>query len=214
MASPKFFNPFAEILKHGEKLPHWQQPGATYFVTFRLADSIPQERLSEWREERELWLKRHPEPLNSTDEIEYHRRFSGRIDKWLDEGAGECVLRSQAVADCLGCSLSHFDGEKYLIHTFVIMPNHVHVLVSLREGESLESHVRSWKGVSARHINQLLGRSGALWQKDYFDRLIRGTDHFYRVARYIRTNPEKARLPEGSFVLKESDTVQRMLGES
>ena len=202
---PQFFSPFAEIEVTANNLPHWQQPGATYFITFRLADSIPTGRLEEWRLERKAWLTRNPEPWSQDVEIEYHRLFSQQIDTWLDAGHGDCPLRDPIFRKPLSDSLRHSDGERYQLHSWVTMPNHVHVLVTLSKDDRLESEVGAWKSVSARRINRLLGRSGALWQEDYFDRLVRDREHFANCVRYIRRNPEKARLPAGEFHLFESD---------
>jgi len=77
MTELRFFNPYAEIRHTENRFPHWQQEGAVYFVTFRLADSIPSQLLNQWENEREAWLRVHPEPWSSELEIEYHRRFSG-----------------------------------------------------------------------------------------------------------------------------------------
>ena len=68
------------------------------------------------------------------------------------------------------------------------------------------------KKFTARNINRSLGKSGSLWQKDYFDRIIRDWGHFARVARYIRGNPKKAGLGEEEFTLWESGEVKRMFG--
>ncbi len=91
------------------------------------------------------------------------------------------------------------------------MPNHVHVLVSPGENVSLNRIVAGWKRYSATRINARRGASGALWQKDYFDRLIRDWDHFMNVSRYVRRNPLKAKLPEGSFMVFEAPWVTRLL---
>lgn len=188
-------------------LPHWQQPGATYFITFRLADAIPAERRQEWLKHREVWLANHPEPWAPEDEKEYHRLFSVRIDAWLDAGEGECLLRTSELREPLVDTLHFGDGDRYRLHTWVVMPNHVHVLVTLAERTTLEIEVGAWKSISARRINRLLGRSGKVWQEDYFDRLVRDRDHFANCVRYIRRNPEKARLPDGEYEIHESELV-------
>jgi REP element-mobilizing transposase RayT len=91
------------------------------------------------------------------------------------------------------------------------MPNHVHLLASLDDETSLAEKVKIWKGVSANRINQIARREGDLWQKNYFDRIIRDHGHFIRVARYIRTNPEKGMVKQGEFLLWESEQVRAML---
>ena len=208
---PKFFNPFEDIEKHGAKLPHWEQSGATYFVTFRLGDSIPQSQLETWKEERSHWISKHPQPWSTLEEIDYHQRFSGEIDRLLDQGAGSCLLRDSTAAELLAGVLEHYHDHRYFLHSFVVMPNHVHVLVSLCATASLADTVKQWKGVSAHQMNQVLQRTGELWQKNYFDRLIRDSEHFFRVARYIRANPEKAKLNPGEFLLREFATVRAVL---
>ncbi len=149
-SEPQFFSPFAEIEVTANNLPHWQQPGATYFITFRLADSIPTGRLEEWRLERKAWLTRNPEPWSQDVEIEYHRLFSQQIDTWLDAGHGDCPLRDPIFRKPLSDSLRHSDGERYQLHSWVTMPNHVHVLVTLSKDDRLESEVGAWKSVSAK----------------------------------------------------------------
>ncbi len=206
---PRFFNPFAEILKTRNHLPHWQQPCATYFITFRLADSIPANMRAEWQVERDAWLKWNPEPWSAEQEREYHGRFSARVDEWLDAGHGECVLRRTALRDMLEATLRFRDGSEYLHHAWVVMPNHVHVLCSLSAGAKLEKVVGAWKSVSSRKIGRACGRRGTLWGEDYFDRLIRDAEHFANVVRYIRRNPLKAGLRDG-FTLHESDDVKGM----
>ena len=157
-----FFNPFAEISRTRNFLPHWQQPGATYFITFRLADAIPAELRDAWREERATWLKWHPKPWSEVVEKEYHTRFSQQVDEWMDAGHGECVLRDDACRGVVEAVLRFRDGAEYFLHAWVAMPNHVHVLVSLGPAAVLETTVGAWKSVSSRRIGKLVGRRGTL----------------------------------------------------
>ena len=203
----RFFNPLAEIARTRNCLPHWQQPGATYFITFRLADAVPAGLRAGWLAERRAWMAWHPEPWSAEVEKEYHERFSGRVDEWLDAGHGECVLRDDACRGMVEAALRFRDEAEYLHHAWVVMPNHAHALVSLHTGAALEKVVGAWKSVSSRRINARLGRRGTLWQEDYFDRLIRDAGHFGNVARYIRRNPVKAGLRRG-FTLYESELVK------
>ncbi len=207
----KFLNEFAEIQKTGNRLPHWQQDKATYFLTFRLADSIPVSLLNEWREERNHWQTNRPKPWSPETEAEYHKLFSARIDQFLDQGLGSCLLGDSANAATVAGAFQHFDHTRYLIHAWVIMPNHVHLLLSLGESIDLGETVASWKRFTATKINRVDHGSGPVWQKDYFDRLIRDWNHFMNVARYIRRNPIKAKLPVGSFVVYEAPWVERLL---
>lgn len=207
----RFADPDRYIERHRKNLPHWQQIGACFFLTFRLADSIPAHLLASWREEREIWLGLHLEPWSPQVEDEYHTRIASRIDHWLDEGHGSCPLHDPQVADILASVLRAFDGIRYTHHAWVVMPNHVHTLFTLHPGHQLEDTVKSWKGVSARRVNSHFCRTGPIWMPDYFDRLIRDESHFWRCARYIRNNPVKGGLEEGSFILHEDDSVRQHL---
>ena len=206
----RFFNEFVEVRKTGGKLPHWQQPGATYFLTWRLADSIPEELIVEWQAERDKWLAEHTKPWEPEVEMEYHRVFTMGIERLLDNGHGSCALRRAEVRSVVEDSFQHADGKRYDMHAWVVMPNHVHVLLSMAVGESLEKVVGGWKKFTARRINVILGQEGRLWQKNYFDTMIRDWEHMIRAARYLHRNPAKLR--QGEFTLYEADWMKRMLG--
>src|SRR5207244_449558 len=124
-----------------------------YFVTFHLDDSLPKERLDQWRTEREAWLRWNPEPWTPKQEQEYHERFSGQVERWLDEMHGSCALREPEAARAVADVLNHFDGQRYRNHVWIVMPNHVHAMFSLSKGETLEATMKSWKGVSSRRLN-------------------------------------------------------------
>lgn len=209
MESPRFFNPFADIEKSGNKLPHWQQPGATYFITFRLGDSVPESLRPRWQTEREAFLLEHPKPWTIDIEIEYHQRFSKRMDEWLDAGHGSCVLRRSDTRDIVAECLRFFDEQRYVHHAWVIMPNHAHTLTTLSEAWRLDQIIGTWKSFTSNRINEWLSRCGTLWQEDYFDRLIRDAEHFTNVVRYIRRNPEKAKLRSDEFTHFESDLARK-----
>jgi len=114
-------------------------------------------------------------------EREYHERFSGAIERWLDAGYGSCVLRRHECAAVVAEALRHFDGDRVSQIAWVVMPNHVHAVFVLNPAWSLEKIILSWKGFTARKINPLLGRKGNFWQRDYFDRLVRDTKHLATV---------------------------------
>src|SRR5881398_1432527 len=115
---------FRALDEHGDikiarrHLPHWEQEGATYFVTFRLADSIPNTLLIEWHDELQTWLKFHPRPWDHKTAKEYERRFVDGPEKWLDRGHGECHLRNQRLAAIVANALRHFDRERYRLDAF------------------------------------------------------------------------------------------------
>ena len=198
----KYLNRSEEIEKHRPNaLPHWQQSDKLIFVTWRLADSLPQEKLAEFEKAKTAWLAEHPLPWDEATETEYHVTFSNEIDAWLDAGAGECILRDPDIAEIVKSALLHFDGERYVMDSFVVMPNHVHVLFQLKEGFKLEDVLHSWKSFTAKNINTKIGGDGAVWQRDYWDRIVRGGKHAENLRRYIERNPEKAKLGDGEFVL-------------
>jgi putative transposase len=199
-----FFNPYGSIRFTANRLPHWQQEGAVYFVTFRLADAVPRRLRTQWESERKAWLRVHPEPWTAETECEYHVRFSGAMERWLDAGHGSCVLRRHDCAAFVAEALRHFDGERVVQLAWIVMPNHVHTVFVQNAAWPLEKIILSWKGFTARRINALLSRTGGFWQRDYFDRLVRDGKHFANCVRYIRKNPAKAHLRDGEYILYES----------
>ena len=204
----RFFNPYADIRFTANRLPHWQQEGAVYFVTFRLADAVPQRLRDEWENERDGWLRAHPEPWSSQTELEYHKRFSAAMEQWLDAGHGSCVLRRPECARLVDETLQHFEGQRLALIASIVMPNHVHALFAQNAEWPLERILRSWKSFTSRRINALLGGDGGLWQRDYFDRLVRDEKHFANCVRYIRRNPQRARLRDREYILYESDLAR------
>jgi putative transposase len=191
-------------------LPHWQQQGAVYFVTFRLADSVPAHLRAHWEAERALWLGLHPEPWSAETEKEYDNRFSAAIERWLDAGHGSCILRQIECARIVDDTLRYFDADRLALISSVVMPNHVRALFVQNPEHSLEGLIRGWKTFTARTINRLVGRSGNLWQRSYFDRLVRDEQHFANCVRYIRRNSAKAFLTAGEYVLYESNLAKQI----
>jgi len=199
-----YYNPDTPVDRHQRNLPHWQQGDVWIFVTWRLGDALPQSKLKTLREEKIKWLADHPEPWDEDTEIEFHVQFSHRVDKWLDQGMGSCLLRHESLARIVENTLLHFQNQRYHLDCFVIMPNHVHVLFRITgEDVRLDQILKSWKGFSAREINRARETRGTLWQEEYWDRLIRSERHFHKVREYILENPAKAGLKSG-FILWEN----------
>ncbi|MCC5849013.1 MAG: transposase [Verrucomicrobia bacterium] len=198
-----YYNPEEPIDKHRRNLPHWQQEDVWVFVTWRLGDALPVSKLKALRAERDVWLKMHPEPWDEETEEEYHELFFHRVDKWLDQGIGSCLLRDERHTRIVYDALLHFQDLRYHLDCFVVMPNHVHALFSLGKGFRLDQVMKSWKGYTSREINRTRGTRGNLWQEEYWDRLIRSERHFHKVRKYILENPEKANLTDGFLLWKD-----------
>jgi putative transposase len=160
-------------------LPHYDKPGLVQAVTFRLADSLPKEKRSEWEH-----------LLQITDDGERIRQ----IEDYLDRGAGSCILRQPECAEIVQNALRHFDGERYRLIAWCVMPNHVHVLFETFAGHPIGKVIHSWKTFTAREINKRLGQSGQLWQDDFFDTFMRNDEHQAAEACYIERNPVNAGL--------------------
>ena len=176
--------------KHTDKLPHWQQGHAYVFVTWRLADSLPQAKIIKWKEEKERWVSFNPKPWDLATESKYYERFGQTMDHWLDAGYGSCLLENHENGKIVSDALLHFNHQRYNLSDFVIMPNHVHVLFQPLECHKLENIIKTWKQYTAKEINLRRGMQGALWQKNYWDRLIRSQEHFDWTRNYIHNNPQ------------------------
>jgi len=182
-------------------LPHWRQEGAVYWVTFRLADSLPQTAASELRAEKDDWLRDHPEPWDSSMRLAYHVRFSERINQWLDAGYGCCALSRPEIRAIVRQSLLRFDGERLKIHRGVIMPNHVHALLELLSPTPLSTVLKGIKGASARLANQCLHQGGTFWMEESYDHIVRSEAEYCQLYNYIQENPSKAGLRPDQYSL-------------
>jgi REP element-mobilizing transposase RayT len=166
-------------------LPHFDGGEVPQFITFRLADSMPQELLDRWRE-----------VLSKESDIDCDTALRKRIELYLDQGYGECHLRDLRIAGSVQNSLLFFDRERYRLSAWVIMPNHVHILITPCAGHKLSAILHSLKSYTANQANKLASRSGPFWQPESFDRYVRDADHFAKVISYIEHNPVKAHLCE------------------
>jgi len=200
IADSIFLNPYEPLDIRQRRLPHWTQDSAAYFVTFRLADSIPHDKLTQWHNEREQWLAEHKEEeLTPEDRREYYRLFDHRIETWLDAGEGSCILRQADIRKIVADALRHFDGIRYDLGAWCIMPNHVHVLVRVREGHSLSSVLHSWKSFTAHEINKQLNRTGEVWQHESYDHIVRNPQSLWRIEAYIMNNPIAGSVQHGEY---------------
>jgi len=178
-------------------LPHFDSPHIIQHITYRLADSLPREVLQRMREEVEASVQ---------EDKKRQAALRQRIETFLDTGYGCCILRTPEVAACVVDTWHHFDGMRYRLLEWVVMPNHCHVLIEQFEGVSLGKIVLSWKNYTARFINRFMGSSekscsgeslsheSRVWQREYWDRYIRDERHFEAARNYIMMNPVEAGL--------------------
>jgi putative transposase len=185
-------NPALPIHRYERHLPHWRQQGATYFVTFRLADSLPQEKLQVLDTMRQKWDS-IPEHQKTDQRARlYSKAVLEKIERWVDSGYGACWFRVPEFADQLLRAILHHHKVQYLVPVGVIMPNHCHLVMKPFDRFDLESLLGQIKSVSATFVNRKLGRTGPLWQQESYDRIIRDENHLFQVIQYIGRNPEKA----------------------
>ena len=160
-------------------LPHIDVPGLTQGITFRLWDSLPASVVEAWVDD--------PDALQSADK-------RARVEAYLNTGYGSCYLRDHRIAGLVERALWHFDGMRYRLVAWVIMPNHVHVVIETVEGYEMPAIVHSWKSYTASEANKLLQRRGKFWFREYYDRFIRDERHLATVIEYVHYNPVKAGL--------------------
>jgi REP element-mobilizing transposase RayT len=193
-----YFDPEAPTAFLTDDLPHWRQAATSYFVTFRLADSLPKEKLQQWRTERDRWMQTHPEQHDEAVRREFYELFPQRLQHWLDAGSGSCALAIPEVKELVEKSLGYFDGQRYQLHEFVVAPNHVHALVSPSGEQTLSEILHSWKSFTAHEILKL-GKSGravpalafensTVWQKESFDHIVRSPASMEKFRQYIRNH--------------------------
>ncbi len=154
-------------------------------------------------EQKTIWEAKHPPPWDEAEQKEHSRLFTLGFEQLLDDAHGKCILAQQPCRKIVSDALRHFHGERYHLDSFVIMPNHVHLLFHPLGENKLEAILQTWKRFTAREINNLLGTTGSLWQREYWDRLIRSEKQFAWTRNYIFKNPEKLR--PGSFELWRRD---------
>ena len=164
-------------------LPHFDGREITQTINLRLSDSLPKAILKKW--EREL----AESPSASVEAV-----LRRRIEHYLDQGYGSCCLKDNRVAATVQESLLHFDDQRYRLWAWVLMPNHVHILMTPHRSWSLSEIMKSFKSYTSHEANKILGRSGKFWMEDYFDRYIRDEKHFASAITYIENNPVKAGL--------------------
>jgi REP element-mobilizing transposase RayT len=164
-------------------LPHWDHPGMIQTLNFRLAGSLPASVVEQWKVE-----------LGQQPESEAAKTIYWRVEKYLNAGHGECWLQRTDIARLTENALLHFDGQRYRLLAWCVMPNHVHAMIETREGFPLPDVLHSWKSFVGNQANKVLRRHGEFWQREYLDRYIRHADHYAQAVAYIEENPVKAGL--------------------
>jgi REP element-mobilizing transposase RayT len=193
-------NPLRSGIHSRGYLPHVKHEGASYFVTFRLADSLPREVLLTFEREKAGRLRRlnefmqRGEAINDS-ETEIARDFNRKIERYLDRGAGACHLRRAEIADLVAGAMRHFNESRYLLLEWVVMPNHIHAIVWPMPNHLLGDILKSWKEFTSRQAREILALGkGPFWQRETYDHWIRNDVEKARISRYIRNNPVAARL--------------------
>jgi len=175
--------------RRGNYIPH-RENKSFQTITFRLFDSFPASVRAAMRRELE-YLKGLPD-----DEFKIARclELYNAFSQYEDAGYGCCFLKDNRIAQVVVDTLLFFDGERYRLIAYCIMPNHVHLLIEVAPGWSLSQILHSWRSFTAKKANRILGRSGPFWMEEYYDRYIRNDEHFANALEYIRMNPVKAGL--------------------
>jgi Rad3-related DNA helicase/REP element-mobilizing transposase RayT len=189
--------------RQGSYLPHWTRTGSVYAITFRLADSLPQEAITELRAAAE----QRRDPADDTGD-----ELAPTTDAWLDRSYGSCLLRKHIHAQTTADALAHFADDRYQLLAWCVMPNHVHAIVRPIGGHELPGILHSWKSFTAHRIKQVESVDGPVWQSEYYDRLIRDSDELKAQIRYVLDNPRNAGLDNWSFVGDDPAAIAEAFG--
>jgi len=195
------------------RLPHLKREGSTYFVTFRLADSLPAQEIARLKLEREQIIahaKAACRPLTWHEEQNLLAWYCDRVEELLDRGAGACWLSKPAVAELVEGALRYFDGVRYELRAWVVMPNHVHTVVFPYREHSLSRILHTWKSFTAKEALKIVGSTRHhFWQVESFDHWIRDDEERARMVAYTESNPTKARLCRSPSEWKWSSASHR-----
>ncbi len=183
-------------IRNRGRLPHWEKEEGLYFLTFHLADSLPQSVLAKIAERHRILeaAKDNNASLLPEQKASLADYSHTHIEEYFDRGAGSCPFLDTRIAGAMAAALRFREGMHYRLLAWCVMPNHVHAVVRLFPGQELAKVVKAWKNFSAKAANQALGRKGRFWQREYYDRLIRNGDELDRAISYVVENPAKAGL--------------------
>jgi REP-associated tyrosine transposase len=196
------------------KLPHWHPEGQMFFVTFRLANSLPIHIIHELEEQREREkqhiLAKFSGAPQRNELYKLDKKYFGRFDAWLDRCIEDSPhwLANEKVARIVTDEIHKLDGERYSLVAYCIMSNHCHLLIDTGEHSFKPTHLgvtapypltdtlKLLKGRTARYCNQALNRSGKFWHHESYDHVVRNQKEYERIVWYIINNPVKAGLVE------------------
>lgn len=201
-------------IRQGANLPHWSKDGAVYSITYRLFDSLPKDVRDSWSGERDAIVTNAREmkrPLTDHELRRLEELHRSKVDSYLDQGHGSCSLKRDAVAKTVADAFEHFDGERYRLVAWCIMPNHVHLVLQALPGHNLPEIMHSLKSFTAKEANRILGRSGEFWQAEYYDHLIRDEDDLRHAVEYARSNPDRAGLSGWKWRQIYEDVVAQLI---
>ena len=215
-------------------LPHWQPVNATFFITYRLAGTLPRSTLNELQKERQCLqaLPREPKYSEAEWRMCIEKRMFALWDEYLDKDSSVNWLSNPQISRIIQHNLYHHAGSKYSLWAYVIMPNHVHLVLQPEEAwlkptgkehnkkakyekGSLSSILHSLRSYTAKEANKILGRTGKFWQGEAYDHWIRDNGELQRIIRYVENNPAQAGLvrnPEDWQFSSAYDRIQRDLG--
>ncbi len=195
-----FYSPLKETeYTFKDNLPHAHQKGVYQYVTFRLADSLPKSVCQELNTRLEKFKEMNPTPWTSETLYQY-RNLIGKLEsRLLDKGYGSCILKNPSIRAIVEKAIHHNDGKKYDLLAYVIMPNHVHLLIRLREEYTVTSIIQPLKSFTAHQINKESGHKGPIWMKRYYDRMVRNPATLEHYIKYISCNP--GHLPPTAYTL-------------
>ncbi len=156
-------------------LPRHDGPCMVQHIIFRLADALPKSLVERLRQ------------APAGEQL-------AKADAALDRGIGSRALADPRIASIVEGSVRHFDGERYQLIAWCVMPTHVHVLAETKSGWSTSTLAQAWKSFSAKRANEVLGRAGRFWAPEYFDRTMRDEGEVTITREYIENNPVVAGL--------------------
>lgn len=194
------------------RLPHWHPPNAVFFVTFRLAGSLPHELLEELRREREkterLLAARFQGEQLAEERYKLHKKRFARYDDALAQSQFPRWLAEPHIAEIVQREIHALAPASYQLICYSIMPNHVHLLIDLQDiphpaplkenqhYTALSQAMKLLKGRTGLACRRQIGGEGAFWQHESYDHVVRNQREFENIIGYILNNPVKAGLVE------------------